>query len=159
TGGIVAVGHGALVDAVVSADLRIADDALVAGLGHLDPLPLKLVGRELAHGRVGRTLQHGELDLHSVAASGVFEAGTGAEIAHLARLELAVKSFLFEVGQEAEDPTAAREGRLWLLPLASIAGANRQQAVRKVIVVQGNTELLQVVGTAGAVGGLAHLLD
>src|SRR5262249_1245118 len=70
-----------------------------------------------------------------------------------------VQGLLLQVRQE-ERPEAM-EGALWKtkLLIRPLNPTGRKEAAAILEIVQGQADLLEIVGTRGAVGGLAHLRD
>src|SRR5262249_23608540 len=83
----------------------------------------------------------------------------------VAGIALSIKVFLFEEGQDQRRPAFGNDPLLSIPDLArvdeqcpTIVGMGKG-AVRVVVAVQGQADLLQVADALGAVGGLAGFLD
>jgi hypothetical protein len=72
------------------------------------------------------------------------------DVVPLVDVPLAVEVVLLDVWQDEDGPGD---------PAVDVDAARRQEAVGVVIAVDGDADLLEVVGAADACGGLAHLLD
>ena len=103
-------------------------------------------------------MHHRELGLHCVGTDRILQPASGADVADEARRELIVQILLLQLWQDADNPPFAIHFRCWIGACFVIGDADGKDFVGRVVVVNRQPELPQLIAALHPPRRLARTL-